>query len=122
MTDQVSRRVLPLRFEVDHAPVPPDREPPEGGWQPHCKVQDHLWKVEFDGPGGVSLVCVDPCSEEKLASYEPNGVIPGCDLCDLEELGGETEPFKLRWHDDSVPSTPAGPAEYGGWFEVVNDA
>lgn len=104
-----------LLFE-EVEPVP-ERTEPEGGWQPACKVQDHLWKIECDA-GHLGLVCVDPCSEEKLDTYDLAGMTPGC-LLDAEMVGGETPPFKLKYIDDSTPSGPWGPAEYGGWFEPV---
>lgn len=99
--------------EVDPLPEP---VPPPGGWRPiTCTWESHHWTLEVED-GRASIMCADPC--EPL--HDPAGPIPVC-LCDWQPEDYHTPepiPVALTFVDDSTPSTPAGPAEFGFYIEV----
>jgi hypothetical protein len=73
----------------------PERQEPEGGWRPTCRVEDHTWQIELEA-GSFYLVCLDAHTEAELDEMEPNGPYPGCQV-ESEYILGEVGPFKLRW-------------------------
>jgi hypothetical protein len=95
---------------------------------PPCKVEDHTWVIEFDA-GSHSVSCKNPhtpIEREAMDRYNlaqgKGFYFPVCgdDVGDYVGTGvaGEIE-VKLRHVDDSTPSTPAGPAEYGYYLEIT---
>lgn len=90
---------------------------PQGGWlEPTCTFEFHQWILEIED-GRVCILCVDPCDPEL---FNPNSRIPTC-LAPWESEDYSTPepiPVKLTYVNDSTPSTPAGPAEYGFYIEV----
>lgn len=91
-----------------------ERKPPEGGWhKPSCTFSGHHWALEIE-QGQVSFHCLDPCDPDL---YE---WVPSChnEFYAEDCFTPERIPVALKWVDDSTPSTPAGPAEYGFYIEV----
>lgn len=104
-----------LRWE--RVESPPEPVEPDGGWQEAtCSFESHKWALEVeDGHTGVR--CLDPCDP---AMFRPSGPTPTC-LVDwpIEDFfSGEPLPVALTYVEDSTPSTPAGPGEYGYYIEV----
>ena len=99
------------------------REPkePEGGWKPACKIKDHTWVAEVE-EGILSIRPSDRHTDEQIAEMDPRGPSPACvHWWEREDLVMSEFPVKVKVVDDSTPSTPAGPAEYGYWIEVEVD-
>lgn len=94
-------------------------EPPVEGWHEPCTVQSHKWAIELD-EGIARLVCADRCPDPNV--YDPAGITPACLMSDYwvrEDLQTEGSiPVEITLVDDSTPSTPDGPAEYGFWIDV----
>jgi hypothetical protein len=92
--------------------------------RPPCTLDDHTFVIELDG-GSFSVRAKDPHSavecEAMVRWAEANGRYP-MPMCDVHDdyiqngLAGEIE-VKLTHIDDSTPSTPSSPAEYGYWIE-----
>lgn len=94
----------------------PETVPPPGGWrQITCSFESHRWVLHVEG-GRASISCADSCDP---TWFDPAGRTPAC-LCDWqpEDFFGEDIPVALEYVDDSTPSTPAGPAEYGYYIVV----
>jgi hypothetical protein len=102
----------------------------EYGLLPPCTVEDHTWVLEFDA-GSYHVSCKNPHTPieiEAMYRYSQqdasmgNWRYPVCgdDVGDYVHTGiaGEIE-VKLNHVDDSTPSTPAGPAEYGYYLEIT---
>lgn len=100
--------------------VPPkpeaDPQPPLEGWHEPCDFEDHQWGLTVE-EGRASLWCLDPCDADV---YDPAGSQPAClqwwendDLCTPEPI-----PVRPVFVDDSTPSGPWGPAEYGYWIDL----
>jgi hypothetical protein len=96
----------------------PEPTPPPGGWlKPTCSFASHSWTLEID-EGRAYIQCADPCDP---ALFDPAaGNTPVClvewqpeDHCTPDPI-----PVRLVFVDDSTPSTPAGPAEWGYYIEV----
>lgn len=88
----------------------------EGPREKSCSVADHKWELEIED-GTVSLIATDPCPEEKAAKMD----WPVCrqQYWDREDIYmAKNVPVKVRHVDDSTPSTPSGPAEYGFYLEI----
>jgi hypothetical protein len=109
------RFVAPFMWE-EVEPLPESVPPPEG-WHPiTCDFTTHKWTLEVED-GKAHIACADPCDP---AWFEPGGRTPCC-LCDWQPDDFHTPhpiPVTLTYVDDSTPSTPAGPAEYGFYIEV----
>lgn len=94
-----------------------DPTPPQGGWrEPDCSFEGHKWTLEIE-QGHIYISCVDPC-DPKL--FNPNGRTPICIVPWESEdyITPEPIPVKLTYVDESTPSSPAGPVEYGFCIEV----
>lgn len=104
------------RIEVDPLPEP---RVPEGGWR-HvtCTWESHKWHLWLED-GKFSIQCADPCDLNQIDPASGKG-LPVCHWEFYPEDCGTPEPIpvKLTYVDDSTPSTPAGPAEYGFYIEV----
>lgn len=111
-----------IRWEIDNEP-PPFPKKPEGGWNKACGLDDHKWDLVVED-GKASLNCRDPHSEEFCGLVDPNGPPPVCGYpyWVQEDIYIESIPVKVKHVDDSTPSTPAGPAEYGFYLEIEVDA
>lgn len=114
---------IKLNLDGPFIPLPDDYEEivmPEGGWTPvTCSFESHKWQLEVE-EGRARIICVDPCPSEPY-TFDPCGPTPTC-LCDWmpEDFSTpEALPVRLRFVDDSSPSTPMGPAEYGFWIDVL---
>jgi hypothetical protein len=109
-------KILPLDWDLTDPP--PERQPPPGGWQPiTCTFESHTWHLDVES-GHATITCADPCDPDVLDLSSGN--LPAC-LCDWqpEDFGtAEPIPVRLTYVDDSTPSTPMGPAEYGYYIEV----
>lgn len=109
-----------IRWDVDPSPPPPEPTPPPGGWMPiTCSFESHRWELDVE-EGRASVRCADPCDPDL---FEPGGRTPAC-LCDwLAEdfFTPEPIPVHVKYVDDSSPSTPNGPAEWG-YYLVVSAA
>jgi hypothetical protein len=96
----------------------PELQPPEGGWREiTCTWESHTWHLWLED-GKFSIQCADPCD---LNQFDPAaGKMPLCHWeFDPEDCGTpEPIPVRLTYVDDSTPSTPMGPAEYGFYIEV----
>lgn len=107
-----------MKFIIDDLFEPhPEPDPPEGGWHvPTCSFDTHCWTLEIED-GHVSISCVDPCDGDL---FNPSGSPPMClhDWQPEDYSTPEPIPVKLTFVNDSTPSTPAGPAEYGYYIEV----
>jgi len=106
-----------MKFMIDPFAPQPDPEPPEGGWHvPTCTFESHHWTLEIEY-GRVSISCADPCDESLFNPARPG---PMClhDWQPEDYSTPEPIPVKLTYVDDSTPSTPAGPAEYGYYIEI----
>lgn len=98
----------------------PERKEPEGGWKTPCIIADHKWALEIE-EGKVELVCLDPHPESFAEECNDGGGLPVClfpywereDLITVNAI-----PAKVTHVDDSTPSTPNGPAEYGFYIEI----
>lgn len=103
-------------WEVEECEPPPRRTPPPEGWHPiTCTWESHQWTLDVED-GRAFVACADPC--EPL--HDPAGPIPVC-LCEWQPedlFTPDSIPVRLVYVDDSTPSTPAGPAEYGFYIEV----
>jgi hypothetical protein len=94
---------------------------PEGGWTKPCVIADHEWELDIE-EGMASLVPTNPHTEEEVARMDPS---LGSGICaypywEREDLFVEGRiPVKVEHVDDSSPSTPAGPAEYGFYVKVT---
>jgi hypothetical protein len=95
----------------------PERKPPAGGWRKPCLIEAHRWGIELED-GRASVVCLDPCDPDLFDSGAQG--TPAClhewyaeDFCTVEPI-----PVAATYVDDSTPSTPAGPAEYGFYVEL----
>lgn len=107
---------------------PEPLEPPEGGWlKPTCSWESHKWHMEIED-GKVSVHCTDPCGPAE--HFDPSLPVPVCvamqeGYFEPEDFGtdawNQPWPVKLTYVDDSTPSTPAGPAEYGFYFTLAPD-
>jgi hypothetical protein len=65
--------------------------------------------------GNVHLACKDSCDP---ALFDPSAPTPVCLVGWLaEDLIAEV-PVTVTYVDDSTPSTPAGPAEFGFYLEI----
>ena len=120
----------PIKWEAEAFPVEfwDDRQPPEGGWQEPCKLGDHKWTLEINGfENSFDLVCVDPCSEEKLATYNPQGLTPGCCSWAAEYILTTLGPFTLQGATDCPKRgyNDSGSHGYGcdcdHWVEIVEE-
>lgn len=106
-----------LVFDPDPFEPRPEISPPEGGWQtPDCTFESHSWMLEIDN-GRASIMCTDPCNPDL---FDPEGRTPTCQ-CDWQPEDYSTPdpiPVTLTYVDDSTPSGPWGPSEYGYYIEV----
>lgn len=95
------------------------RKEPKGGWKEICIIADHKWSLEVEG-GSASLRCLDPHPEEFSNQVNPVYGPPVClsQYWESDDLHCEGIPVQVRHVDDSTPSTPMGPAEYGFWIEI----
>lgn len=103
-----------VEFDLD---IPDLVEPPEGWHEITCSFDSHKWGVELE-EGNYRVVCLDPCDMEK---FNPAGSgIPAChwEIYPEDFHTPAPIPVKLNYVDDSTPSTPMGPAEYGFYVEV----
>ena len=108
-----------IRFEIDENWVePPEPTPPPGGWRPiTCTFASHNWTLEVED-GRASIMCADPCD---VNLFDPSSRSTPVCLCDWQPEDFSTPdgiPVALTYVDDSTPSTPAGPAEYGFYIEA----
>jgi hypothetical protein len=102
----------------------PEAVPPPGGWRkPTCTFESHRWELEVEG-GRADLTCTDPCDsrpDEHVRSaplFDPAEPPPVCLFpWEPEDIVMDI-PVTVTYVDDSTPSTPAGPAEYGYYLEV----
>ncbi len=101
-----------IKFEVDRS------IPPPGGWvKPTCTFESHKWALEIED-GHAHIHCCDPCDP---SAFDPSAGQATCasDLWNQEDFHTPGAiPVRLTYVDDSTPSTPAGPAEYGFYIEV----
>lgn len=107
---------MPSFLDPEWMETPPDREPPAEGWHKPCDFADHRWVLDVED-GRACVRCADPCDPNV---YDLAGRTPTC-LCDWQPEDFHTPeplPVVLTYVDDSTPSTPAGPAEYGYYIEV----
>lgn len=108
---------MPEFIEIDGGwPEVPE---PEGGWQKSCVIADHEWELEIE-EGAVILHAINPCSAEQIEAMGPDGW-PVCRdrYWEREDIVMyKRVPVKVRHVDDSIPSTPNGPAEYGFYLEL----
>jgi hypothetical protein len=102
----------PLHLEIPERPIL------EEGWAKPCGFDDHQWGIELED-GRARLVCLDPCDLDNICC-DPNGPLPTCAVrWEAEDLvTSRPIPVTLEFVDDSTPSTPNGPAEFGFWIEV----
>lgn len=115
----------PIRL-IDFSEIFPEPEEPEGGWiQPTCTWESHKWALEIED-GSFHIKCLDPCDMTKI---DPNATIPVCEwgmnYCEPTDFGTPWDapmPIRLEFVDDSTPSTPMGPAEYGYYILVHDEA
>lgn len=95
-----------------------ERPEPEGGWLPvTCNFSSHRWGLEAE-EGVARLRCLDKCD---LSRIDPSGPIPCCDdtyFLPEDVVTAAPIPVRVVFVDDSTPSTPDGPAEYGYWLEI----
>ncbi len=98
------------------APLP-DREPPEGGWKPVCRIEDHKWTLRCEA-GLMHLECADPHTLDEMNEMEPNGCLPGCEL-GSENLEAQFGPFSLEWKQESHGWEYSN--DYDTWAEVVEN-
>lgn len=110
-----------VEWQVDADWEPP--QPPEGGWKepkPGCSWETHRWALSIED-GRASIQCSDPCE----GPFDPEKPIPACsphlDMPMAEDIYIEDLPVRVHYVDDSTPSTPVGPAEYGYYFEIEVD-
>ena len=106
-------------LSTDDDPEP--REEPESGWKKSCTIADHRWGLDIE-EGKVILKCLDPHPEEFVNEIDPYHGLPVCldPYWVSEDLGGEIKEVHVEHVDDSTPSTPEGPAEYG-YYIVIKD-
>lgn len=106
-----------VRFELDVTEPPPEFIGPR---ILPCQLEDHRWALTIED-GRPSLLCLDPCSEERKLTmdYERHG--PMCDVVyefvDQMHMEGEI-PVRPQIETEYTPSTPNGPAEYDAWLVV----
>lgn len=88
-----------------------------------CKIEDHNWEMSIE-EGRVSIFCVDPHSNiERRAMNEWGNRLGGLGACEpmvfqSEDYYVDGFPIDLEYVDDSTPSTPMSPAEYGYYILV----
>lgn len=112
-----------LEFEVVEAVFDrPEPVEPEGGWKKACQVEDHRWTLSVE-EGRAELVCLDPHPQQFAEEVDPQRGMPVCldPYWEPEDLFAEVA-VQVRHVDDSSPSTPAGPAEYGFYLEIKPEA
>jgi hypothetical protein len=114
--------MTPIKFEVDDSPFDaPEPVEPKGGWKKACVVADHKWALEVE-EGRVQLVCQDPHPPEFAQQVDPARGAPCClePYWESDDVGTGSDPIPVKFEhvDDSTPSTPAGPAEYGFYMVV----
>jgi hypothetical protein len=104
-----------MGLALDKSEPPPTPIPPPGGWRkPTCTFASHSWELEVEG-GRANLTCKDPCDP---ALFDPARLEPLCLFpWEPEDLVMDI-PVTVTHVDDSTPSTPAGPAEYGFYLEI----
>lgn len=87
---------------------------------PPCQLEDHRWALTIED-GHPSLVCLDPCSEERKLGMNTGRHGPMCDVVyefiDGMHMEGEI-PVRPVIETEHTPSTPAGPEEWDAWLVV----
>jgi hypothetical protein len=113
--------VTKLKFDIDDSLFDvPEPVEPEGGWKKACTVADHKWALEIE-EGRAQMVCLDPHPESFAAEVDPVRGSPVCLMpyWESDDIGTVNPiPVKFEHVDDSTPSTPNGPAEYGFYMTI----
>lgn len=107
-------------FSIDPFQDPPLAPvEPADGWKEPCQLADHKWTLVIED-GQVRLECVDPHPESFINEIRPDRRYPACldHYWQAEDLYCDGIPVKVTHIDDSTPSTPNGPAEYGFYITV----
>lgn len=117
-------------------PPPPDTLP-DGRWQFYdddgsvivaqpielmkpCRFEDHLWILEFE-ENRVSVRPKDRHSAIEREAMRRASYTEGICSCYAEVTDNMlygTMTVKIQYHDDSSPSGPWGPAEYGYYLTI----
>lgn len=105
-----------MKFALDLSDPPPDFIGPR---LPPCRLEDHNWALTIEDQR-PSLLCLDPCSEERKVQMDTERHGPMCDVV-YEFVDGmymDEIPVRLKIETEHTPSTPAGPEEWSAWLVV----